>query len=290
MLYTGVDLLTLSRVTEDSPARYSADKPIELPVSSIDFMEQGAFNPVYKDGKERGAFAVGFEPSIKINTKAISPDLLSGILNSGEEPALFDSGLSKPSYYALGFRVKKNNGSYDYCNHLKGVIEVAPKDVNVEGAVVESLTFKPMTTEHVFDYNGKPCRSLVVNNTAKDVTPAGWLSRVWTPDNLLPVPAPAVDLGEAEGGAVAVTMRAVRSTDVVRYTTDGTTPTLESPVYTAPLAVPFGSVIRAIECAECNNVSPVTTALAIQKCAMPQLVIKCETPIITIYGELVIYV
>lgn len=280
-MYTGVDLLTISKIKNDNAGVYEASAPVLFPINSIDLTEENAVSPVIKDGRNVGTFAIRTAPVIKINTGSISPDFLNEVLQGEEYPAFFDNGINQPNYYALGYRVKKNDGSFDYCNYLKGVIEVNPKDIDGAGGAIESITFKPLTTNHIFDYNGKPCRFMVVNNTVKDVHPEAWLNTVWTPDNLLPVPAPAVDIVDENAGVVTVAMRAVRPTDVIRYTTDGTTPTLDSPVYTEHLKVGLGAVIRAIECAECKNVSPVTTALAMQKCAMP---------IITVYGELVIYI
>lgn len=289
-MYTGVDMLTIAKIIKDNVGGYEATAPVLFPINSIDLKEENAVSAVVKDGRNVGTYAIATEPAIKINTKSINPAFLNDIFHNEEQPAFFDSGINQPNFYTLGYRVKKNNGSYDYCNYLKGVIEVNPKDVNNESGVIESITFKPLTTNHVFDYNGKPCRYMVVNNTAKDIQPDAWLNTVWTPDNLLPVPAPAIDIVAEASGGVAVVMRAVRPNDTIRYTTDGTTPTLESPIYTEPLTVEMGAVVRAIECAECKAVSPVATALAMQKCAMPELVIKCETPIITVYGELVIYI
>ena len=82
MLFTGVDLLTLSQVVEDSRERYTAATPgAEIPVASIELPGEGSFQTVYKDGMAINSYPVGSDQSIKISVAAIAPDELQQHLN-----------------------------------------------------------------------------------------------------------------------------------------------------------------------------------------------------------------
>lgn len=264
MLYTGVDLFTLSKVIEDSRERYEAETPTVFPVASVSLPEEGGFSYVVKDGLIRNAYAIGSDPTITIETGAISPNYLNEVLNGSEEPAFFDNGISETNYYAMGFRLLMADGSYNYYSYPKGTITVDSKTIQTKQgttAVVENITFKPLVTNHVFDLTGKPSRKILVNTNRYAVNSAGWLAMVWTPDNFLPVPAPVVEitaLAETENTAT-VAMYSLRSADTVHYTTDGTTPTADSPVYTEPITVAGGTVVKAVECATCKTLSGITS-------------------------------
>lgn len=260
MIYKGVDLLTIARVVEDSGARYEAEAPAVFPVASVSIPDEGGFTIVSKDGESRNAYAIGAEQTLTIETQAISPDFINAILYGGEEPAFFDSGLPETNYFALGFRLSMADGSHTYYSYQKGTITVNSKSVQTAqgtSATVESITYTPVVTDHVFLKTGKPSRKIVVNSNRHSVNVAGWLAIVWTPDNFLEVPAPTLNARE-ENGAYIVTMSTPRGTDGIYYTLDGTTPTLESPVYKEPLTLQGGAIIKAVSCAVCKNTSGVT--------------------------------
>ena len=261
MIYNGVDLFTIAKVIEDSGERYEAETPVLLPVSSIDIPEEGNYTPVYKDGEVINAYAIGAQQEIKVNTKAIAPEFLNQILNGKEEPAFFDTGIHETNFYALGFKLSLYDGSYTYFSYLKGTIKVNSKSIETKQgtrAIVESITFNPLTTNHKFTYNGKPCRKVEVNTKKHKVIESGWLSIVWTPNNFLPVPAPIVE-ATATAGNIEITMLSLRNSDTVRYTLDGTTPTLESEVYSEPILINEPTTVKAIECAICKHKSTVST-------------------------------
>ena len=172
MLYTGVDLFTIAKVKEDNRSIYEAEKPVMLPVASVELPEEGSFTAVYKDGEAINAYATGTDQEIKISTTAIAPELLNEILNGKEEPALIDTGTAGANYYALGFRLSLYDGSYTYYSFLKGTISIDPKTIETKqgtSAIVESITFKPLVTNHNFAYNNKPCRKLAVNTKKHNV-------------------------------------------------------------------------------------------------------------------------
>ena len=268
MIYNGVDLFTIAKVIEDTGERYEAETPALLPVSSIDLPEEGNFTSVYKDGEVINAYAIGTEQEITVNTKAIAPEFLNDILNGKEEPAFFDTGINNTNFYALGFRLSLYDGSYTYYSYLKGTIKVNSKSIETKQgttAVVESITFKPLSTKHKFTYNGKACRKIEVNTNKHNVVESGWLAIVWTPDNFLPVPAPIVEYTQTVDGTIEVALFSVRPTDVVRYTTDGTTPTLESEVYTEPIKLKNATAIKAMECATCKHTSTIVSIGVVEK-------------------------
>lgn len=262
MLFTGVDLLTLSQVLEDSRERYTAATPgAEIPVASIEPPGEGSFQTVYKDGMAINSYPVGSDQSFKISVAAIAPDELQKILND-EEGAYIDTGLSSIKHYALSFRIRRNDGSFDYYAFLKGNIIINAKTVETRqgtAATVDSITYTPLTTRHIFAYNGAPCRKMILNDRRDGVIESGWRAVQWTPDSLLPVPAPLISL-EDLGESVKVVLAPVREGDIVRYTIDGTTPTLESPVYEAPFTVTLSATIRAIACSPSMHVSAVAEA------------------------------
>lgn len=261
MIYTGVDLLTIAKVLVDSREEYRAETPELIPVASIEIPEEGNYTIVYKDGEAINAYSIVSEQELTAETKAIDPAFLSGILNGKEEAFFIDTGTSETNYYAIGFRLKLYDGSYTYFSYPKCTISISSKSIETEqetNAVLESITFKPLTTNHKFKFNGKPCRKVEVNTFKHNVIESGWLAIVWTPDNFLPIPAPIIEVNLVQS-KIEITMLSMRSGDEIRYTTDGTTPTIESNVYSEPIIVEEPTILRAIECATCKHTSAVAT-------------------------------
>ena len=263
MIYDGVDLLTIAPILQDDLTGYEAGERTLIPVNSIDIPEEGKKKPIVKDGYIVGFYKVGSEQSLTINCGAIAPELLNALLYK-ESNVVVDTGLNDINYFALGFRLLLDDGSYTYYCYQKGTITINSKSVETKQgttATIESIVFTPAVTKHKFAYNNSPSRKIVLNTKTHNVNVAGWLAIVWTPNNLLPIPQPTIKLEKAtENGAVKVELLTARATDTIYYTTDGTTPTLESTQYTEPITVSEQTVIKAIECATCKHTSAVIVA------------------------------
>ena len=262
MIYTGVDLFTIAKVIEDNAGAYEATAPFQLPISSIDIPEEGAYTSVYRDGEAIGAYGIGADQTIKINTKAINPEALAELLNGAEEPAFIDTGLADTKYYAIGFRLALDTGSYTYYSYLKGTISINSKSIETRqgtGATVESISFKPLVTAHRFTYNNKACRKIAVNDRAHNVVAAGWLATVWTPDNFLPIPSPSIIINEELDRTMTATIEPYMAGDTATYTLDGIAPTVDSAEYKEPIKIDRKacSVIKAVECSTCKHTSAV---------------------------------
>ena len=289
MIYTGVDLLTISKVLVDSREEYRAETPEQIPVASIEIPEEGNYTIVYKDGEAINAYSIGSEQELTVETKAIDPAFLSGLLNGKEEAFFIDTGTSGTNFYAIGFRLKQYDGSYIYFSYPKCTISISSKSVETEqgtNGVIETIVFRPLTTIHRFKFNGKPCRKVEVNTKKHNVIESGWLSIVWTPDNFLPVPAPIIEAtGTSEN--IEVTLMALRSGDTVRYTLDGTIPTLESDVYTEPIILTKATTVKAIECATCKHTSAVAVKEIKAKAPIIEIIANGETITAEIYSNTV---
>lgn len=261
MLYTGVDLLTLARVRQDNLASYAAAAPVVIPVNSIDLPEEGSRKAIYKDGHVIGFHNTGKEQSITINCAAIAPDVLAGLLDS-ENSVSIDTGLNKITYFALGFRLLQDDGSYNYYSYQKGTITVNAKSIETRqgtAATLESITFTPAVTSHRFVANSQPCRKISFNSKFNAVDVAGWLAVVWTPDVFIPVPPPKFEI-TVDGEKAVVTLLPARAGDSVHYTTDGTTPTPDAPQYSGPIIVSKSAVVMAVECTLSRHTSMVIVA------------------------------
>lgn len=260
MIYTGVDLLTIAPILQDDIAGYKAGQPALIPVSSVDIPEEGKSKAIVKDGYIIGFHKIGSEQAITINCAGIAPSLINTLLYS-ESDILIDSGLNDINYFALGFRILQSDGSYTYYSYQKGTIRVNAKTIETKQgttATVESITFLPAVTKHNFAYNGKPSRKIEINTTSHVVNVAGWLAMAWTPDSFLPVPQPKIEVEEIKKDEeFKVALLTARESDTIYYTTDGTTPTIESAQYTAPIIVNKQTVIKAIECAKSKHTSAV---------------------------------
>lgn len=288
MLYTGVDMLILAKVIQDDAGGYEATTPVELPVASVNTGNEGNITPVYKDGNIINFYPVGAEQDITIETQAISPDVLNAFFY-GEEgaEAYIDTGIHGVNYYSLGFRFKLTDGSYTYYSYPKGTILINSKSVksndNSATAIVESIIFKAMPTIHKFEYNGKPCRKLIVNTNKHAVNPDGFKAIVWTPNNLLPVPAPILSI-EEEAGTAYVMARAVREEDIVVLTTDGTTPTTETEPYNAPVPVNARMTVKAVECSTCKHTSGVAVMNVAEYVLLaPTITVEDNAGVVTVY-------
>ena len=258
MLHTGVDLLTLARVRQDDLAGYAAAAPVVLPVHSIDLPEEGSGKAIYKDGHVIGFHNTGKEQSITINCAAISPAVISGLLDD-DNPVFIDTGLNRINYFALGFRLLQDDGSYDYYSYQKGTIKVDAKSIETRQgttATIERITFTPAVTSHRFAANSQPCRKISFNSKANAVDVAGWLAVVWTPDVFIPVPPPKFEI-TVDGENAVVTLLPARAGDSVHYTTDGTTPTPDAPQYSGPIIVSKSAVVMAVECTLSRHTSMV---------------------------------
>lgn len=247
MLHTGVDLLTLARVRQDDLAGYAAAAPVVLPVNSIDLPEEGSGKAIYKDGHVIGFHNTGKEQSITINCAAISPAVLSGLLYD-ENPVFIDTGLNRINYFALGFRLLQDDGSYDYYSYLKGTIKVDAKSIETRqgtAATIERITFMPAVTSHRFEANSQPCRKISFNSKDKPVDVAGWLSMVWTPDVFLPVlPPPVIEISSGYDVGTVTILTDERGA-IIRYTTDGSEVNGASPIYSGPFEMTRNGIIKA---------------------------------------------
>lgn len=262
MVYKGVDLLTLAKVQEDSQTDYKAEAPALIEVASIDIPEDGGTATVYKDGEAVNAYAIGSDAALKISTRAVSPDFLQMVLNGIQDTAFIDTGMTKTAFYALGFRLLLEDGTHTYWSWLKGTLSVDSKSVETEQGTageIEGLTFKPLVSLHEFDYNGKPCRKLVVYDKTHAVTEDGWLSKVWTPDDFIPVPAPTISVAEQFDRSVIATITPAEADLGITYTLDGTDPTMRSLPYSKPFKVERDSVIKAIAYSQSHHTSPIAT-------------------------------
>lgn len=262
MIYNGVDLLTIAPILQDDLTGYEAGQPALIPVNSIDLPEEGKSKSIVKDGYIIGFYKVGSEQSLTINCGTIAPELLNALLYK-ENSVVVDTGLNDINYFALGFRLLLDDGSYTYYSYQKGTIKINSKSVETKQgttATIESIVFTPAVTKHKFAYNNSPSRKIVLNTKTHNVNVAGWLSIVWTPNNLLPIPQPTIEVVEISANTAKVSLLQARTTDTIYYTTDGSNPTLESAQYIAPFTVKENTKIKAIECAKSKHISAVAVA------------------------------
>lgn len=190
--YRGVDNLVAAEVTDDGAA-YETGEVFELaPVAEISKTTETDSETKYYDNLP--ALVINSEGSDEIKLTVALPDLatqakLLGKHVDAETGAMID-GERDVKYYALGYRLKKTDGTYRYVWRLKGTFSIPDETSATEDDGTDSenmeLVYTGISTTHKFTKLNKPAKAVVVDDTATSKADiSAFFTDVTTPDNLV---------------------------------------------------------------------------------------------------------
>lgn len=153
--FRGTDGLVIAEVTKDEKGGITWGTPEDLvPVAQIEKqVETGAETKYYDNNPALTINSEGAD-TINLTVSGISLETLGKILNKPYENGMFSDEITTPKYFALGYRVKKTDGTYRYVWRYKGTFGVPGETSQTEDAGTTSnnqtLTYTGISTTAEF--------------------------------------------------------------------------------------------------------------------------------------------
>lgn len=193
--FRGVDNLVAAEVTTDDnelEGGYETGEVFEIAgVAEISKTTEVSSESKYYDNM--AAIVINSEGSDEITITCSIPDLatyakLVGKTIDAATGAMID-GERKPTYFALGYRFKRTDGTYRYVWRLKGQFAIPDETSATEDDSTDTnnmeLTYTGISTSHKFTKGKGPAKAVVVDDTADskcDITE--FFNAVTDPDKL----------------------------------------------------------------------------------------------------------
>lgn len=169
--FRGVDNLVAAEVLTDNDEGYTVGEVFDIAgVAEISKTTETSSETKYYDNIP--AIVINSEGSDEITVTASIPNLATYAKLVGkdvdEETGAMLDGERTPTYYALGYRFKKTDGTYRYVWRLKGMFSIpdetsATEDDGTDASNME-LVYTGISTTHKFEKNGKPAKAVVVDD------------------------------------------------------------------------------------------------------------------------------
>ena len=193
--FRGIDNLVYAEVLTDdnevSGGYTTGEVKLLAPVAEITKSTETDSATKYYDNLP--ALVINAEGSDEIGITCAIPDLATyadivGKAIDEDTGAMLD-GEREPKYFAIGYRIKKTDGTYRYVWRLKGMFSIpdetsATEDDGTDGNNIE-LTYTGISTSHVFTKGNKPTKAVIVDDTADSKADIStFFDEVTTPDTL----------------------------------------------------------------------------------------------------------
>lgn len=194
--------------------------------------------------------------TVTVNVSAIPMDVLAKITGQTYDSAkgvFIEDSNRESKYFALGYKTAKTNGDEVYVWRLKGSFSIPDSQhttkANDATANGQSITYTGIATTYRFTTTSKSAKAINVDVAAGLTDVSDFFDEVQTPDTLTAAgvakPTAYPPAGAFTSGN---TVYLACSTDgaTIRYTTDGSTPTTESSVYSDGITLTATTTIKAI--------------------------------------------
>lgn len=176
---------------------------------------------------------------------------------------MFIESERKSKYFALGYILGEKGDGEDerFVWRYKGSFNVPDENSKTEDDGTDAsnmtLTFSGIYTNHVFA-NGQgsgvagSAKAAYIRSSSNIMTKEQWFNTVTTPDTSTPTPSKvATPVFSPESGStfndeVEVTLACATTGATIYYTTDGSTPTSSSTVYSGAITLSATTTIKAI--------------------------------------------
>ena len=189
--FRGVDDLYIAEVTEDTKEKYEAGTPELLSdFAEISKTVETQKSKKFYNNKPKIVFRVEGDDAITVAIPVLSLEKLAKITGKTIDTTTgaFIDDEPTEKQYALGYRMKKTDGSWRYVWRLKGTFanvpdEAAKTEDDTTDSQGQSIEFAGVYTNHVFTKTNKAAKGVVADDDGKtDVS--SWFTAVVTPDTL----------------------------------------------------------------------------------------------------------
>lgn len=257
--YRGVEGLVAAEVIKDDADALEFGEVFDIAgVAEIGRTTENSSETHYYDNVPAVVISSTGADTVTCSVSAIPLDVLAKITGQEYDAELgtFIEGQRTPKYFALGYKTKKTNGFEVFVWRYKGQFSIPDSTHSTENdgtdANGQEITFTGISTTHKFAKTGKPAKAINVDLEKDLADVSTFFDQVTTIDDLrakgttVATPTASPASGEVESGATVALADATAGA-IIRYTTDGSTPTAESgTVYADPIAITAETTIKAV--------------------------------------------
>lgn len=254
--YRGVENLVCAEVLKDDSSGITFGTPFDIAgVAQIGKTTESATETHYYDNLPAIVINSIGADTITCSVSGIPLDVLAKITGQvfDELTGSYIEGSRQEKYFALGYKTKKTNGEYVYVWRFKGTFAVPDTTSATENAGTDAngqeLVYTGISTTYKFTKTNSPAKAINVDAGLGLADVSTFFDSVKTVDTITslavakPVATPAS--GEVESGST-VSLACTTAGATIYYTTDGSTPTSASTVYSTPIAISSATTIKAI--------------------------------------------
>ena len=189
--FRGVDDLYIAEVTEDTKETYTTGTPELLSdFAEISKTVETQKQKKFYNNKPKIVFRVEGDDAITVAIPVLSLEKLAKITGKTIDATTgaFIDDEPTEKQYALGYRMKKTDGSWRYVWRLKGSFANVPDEASkteddTTDSQGQSIEYAGVYTNHVFTKTSKAAKGVVADDDGKtDVS--SWFTAVVTPDTL----------------------------------------------------------------------------------------------------------
>lgn len=189
--YMGFDNLVMAEVTADDEENYTTGTvEILAPAGEIkksterDQAKRSYDNQTYFIIKHEGDDTVELVvPILPLSKEA----KITGADYDATTGVLSNDGLPKTKYFAVGYRLLCEDGTYRYVWKNKGTLTLGDEEAKSKEGTDSSnttLTYTAIKTIHKFTASGKGCKDMVADERDDLLDYSKWFEQVVTPDNI----------------------------------------------------------------------------------------------------------
>ena len=196
--FRGVDNLVYAKVTDDTLEAYTtSDVKMLAPVAEISKTTETSSNSKYYDNKAMLTINAEGADTVNVTVPALDLMTLADLVGKpiDTETGAFIDGETEPTYIALGYRLKKTDGTYRYVWRYKCSCTIPDETSATENAGTDTnnqqLTVTGVHTIHKFTKTGKSQKALVVDESDNKADLTDFFDKVTTIDTLKPLTPPS---------------------------------------------------------------------------------------------------
>ena len=188
--FRGCDNLVIAEVTVDDNDNYTPGAVEELaPVGEISKTVDTSSEAKYYDNKAMIVVNSEGADTVTFTVPALPLDILAKITGKTVDAATgaFIDGERTEKYFAVGYRLKKTDGTYRYVWRFKGSFnipdEVSATENNGTDSNNQQLIFTGISTTHKFTKGGS-AKAMVVDESDNKADVSTFFDTVTTPDSI----------------------------------------------------------------------------------------------------------
>lgn len=188
--FRGCDNLVIAEVTVDDNESYTPGAVEELaPVGEISKTVETSSEAKYYDNKPMIVINSEGADTVTFTVPALPLAMLAKITGKtvDQDTGAFIDGERKEKYFAVGYRLKKTDGTYRYVWRFKGSFNIPDETSATENNGTDSnnqqLTFTGISTTHKFTKGGA-AKAMVIDESDNKADVSTFFDTVTTPDTV----------------------------------------------------------------------------------------------------------